>query len=107
MVDKKKKKASEPEVEPFESMMEKLEGLVHTLEAGDLPLEQSLEAYESGISLVRKAQSRLDGIDRRLEELLADGEMVSMEKPDGLMLEDEEEEEWEDEEEIEEDDLAY
>jgi hypothetical protein len=69
-------------------------------------LEQSLEAYESGISLVRKAQSRLDGIDRRLEELLADGETVPMAKPAGLVL-DEDEEEWEDEEEIEEDDLAY
>lgn len=107
MVDRKKKKANETEAEqPFEAMMEKLEGLVHTLEAGDLPLEQSLEAYESGIALVRKAQARLDGIDRRLEELLADGETVPMAKPAGLAL-DEDEEEWEDEEEIEEDDLAY
>ena len=43
------------------------------LERGDLPLEDSLRAYEEGIGLVRAAQARLDAMDRRLEQLLADG----------------------------------
>ena len=57
----------------FEELLKKLEGVVARLEKGDLPLEESLKAYEEGIALVRSAQGRLDGMDKRLEELLSDG----------------------------------
>ncbi|MFZ9886151.1 MAG: exodeoxyribonuclease VII small subunit [Myxococcota bacterium] len=64
--------------EPFELLMGKLETVVSQLEAGELSLEKSLEAYEAGVGLVRRAQSRLDQMDRRLEELKADGSVAPL-----------------------------
>ena len=34
---------------PFEATLEKLEGIVETMESGDLSLEESLRAFEEGI----------------------------------------------------------
>ncbi len=66
--------AEKPEAEePFEELMKRLERIVGELEGGELPLEKSLAAYEAGVGLVRRAQGRLDQMDRRLEELKADG----------------------------------
>jgi exodeoxyribonuclease VII small subunit len=71
------KKPDENDAEPalsFEELMKKLEAVVARLERGDLSLEDSLKSYEEGIALVRSAQGRLDGMDKRLEELLKDGQ---------------------------------
>ena len=40
---------------PFEATLEKLEGIVETMESGDLSLEESLRAFEEGIQLTRLA----------------------------------------------------
>jgi exodeoxyribonuclease VII small subunit len=70
--------------EPFEVLIERLEGLVGRLEDGDLSLEDSLKAYEEGIRAVREAQGRLDAMDARLEQLTRDGRVVALEnKPVG------------------------
>lgn len=69
----KAEKQSETHDEPFEQLMTRLERIVGELEKGELPLERSLEAYEEGIGLVRAAQRRLSQMDKRLEELKADG----------------------------------
>lgn len=50
-----------------------------TLEEGDIPLEESLKAYEEGVGLVRQAQGRLDAMDARLEELLQNGQTEALE----------------------------
>ncbi len=68
-----KKETSVRDGESFESVLGRLEGVVLRLERGDQPLEESLKAYEEGIGLVRAAQGRLDGMERRLEQLLQDG----------------------------------
>lgn len=62
----------------FEELMRRLELVVTRLERGELSLEQSLATYEEGIGLVRAAQGRLDGMDQRLEQLLADGRVVPL-----------------------------
>ena len=71
------KSTPEPE-QSFEVLLKQLEEIVGRLERGDLPLEDSLKAYEQGIKLVRSAQGRLDGMDKRLEQLLADGRTAAM-----------------------------
>lgn len=74
-----------PEARPeerFEELLKKLEGVVARLERGDLSLEDSLKSYEEGIALVRSAQGRLDGMDKRLEQLLRDGSTAPMPPPE-------------------------
>ena len=54
----------------FESSLKELERIVEELEAGDLPLEHSLELFEQGVKLSRECQKRLDEAERRVEILL-------------------------------------
>jgi exodeoxyribonuclease VII small subunit len=53
--------------------MEALEALVARMEAGDLPLEESLREYQRGMELIRACQNALDEAQRKIENL-ADGE---------------------------------
>lgn len=81
MATKQHPDAPEPS---FEEALKKLEEVVLKLEKGDIPLEQSLAAYEEGIALVRAAQGRLDGMDQRLEQLLHDGKTIApLKTPEG------------------------
>jgi len=67
--------ASEPR---FEEALSELEGVVRRLEQGELPLEDSLVAFERGMSLVKQLSKRLEDIERRVEVLLRqdDGSLV-------------------------------
>ena len=56
----------------FEAALRELAQIVEQLEAGDLPLEQSLELFEQGVRLSRDCQKRLDEAERRVEILLKD-----------------------------------
>jgi len=58
----------------FESSLEDLEQIVKQLEAGDLPLERSLELFEQGVRLSRECQKRLDEAERKVEILLRSGD---------------------------------
>ena len=49
--------------------MSELEDVVRQLEAGDVPLEESLAAFEKGVSLVRLLHTRLDSVQEKIEEL--------------------------------------
>lgn len=60
------------EEKTFESSLKELEGIVHGLEEGDLPLEESLALFEQGIKLSRECQTRLKQAERRIEVLLQD-----------------------------------
>lgn len=60
-------------VEPsFEQILARLHQVVERLESGELPLEESLTAFEEGVRLSRLGASRLDAAERRVEELLGD-----------------------------------
>jgi len=63
-----KKSASKDDLK-FEQAMEALEEVVRKLEAGDVPLEESLAAFEKGVSLVRILHARLDAVQGKIEEL--------------------------------------
>ncbi|WP_416886211.1 exodeoxyribonuclease VII small subunit [Marinospirillum sp.] len=53
----------------FEQLMAELEQLVNKMEAGDLSLEASLEAYERGVRLSHQAQTRLQEAELRVQRL--------------------------------------
>ena len=54
----------------FESAMRDLEELVDRLERGDLPLEESLAAFERGVKLTRACQAALKDAEQKVEILL-------------------------------------
>ena len=54
----------------FEEALAELEGLVQRLEKGELPLEESLAAFERGMVLVRQLGDRLTQVEERVEKLL-------------------------------------
>ena len=65
-------KRAEKEAKPvdFESAMRDLEEIVERLETGDLPLEESLAAFERGIALTRSCQTALKEAEQKVEILL-------------------------------------
>ena len=57
-------------VESFETCLEELEKVVKELEAGDLPLERSLELFERGMSLSDSCRKQLEQAETRVEMLI-------------------------------------
>lgn len=53
----------------FEQALEQMTQLVEKLESGELPLEESVAAFEQGVQLSRRCESLLDEADQRLQIL--------------------------------------
>jgi exodeoxyribonuclease VII small subunit len=66
----------------FESAMRDLEALVEQLEQGDLPLEESLAAFERGVMLTRSCQTALTEAEQKVEILLKKAGEPAIEKFD-------------------------
>jgi len=65
-------------VESFETCLEELENVVKELEAGDLPLERSLELFERGMGLSDSCRKQLEQAETRVETLIRkEGKMVA------------------------------
>jgi exodeoxyribonuclease VII small subunit len=62
--------------EKFEDALQKLEDIVRKMEAGDLPLEESMKSFEEGIKLIRFCSTRLEETQRRVEMLLGKEESL-------------------------------
>ena len=73
----------------FESSLAQLETIVRQLEAGDLPLEDSLKLFEKGVALSRECRQRLNEAERRIEILMkdSDGEPTVSELDPGSLRE--------------------
>lgn len=61
--------------ESFEAALQRLEGLVQELEENNLPLEQALGRYETGVGLVRSLRERLEAGRLRVQVLQDDGRL--------------------------------
>jgi exodeoxyribonuclease VII small subunit len=53
----------------FEQALEQMTLLVEKLESGELPLEESVAAFEAGVKLSRRCESLLDKAEQRLQVL--------------------------------------
>lgn len=58
--------------ESFETHLKQLEALVAKVEGNQLPLEESLTAYEEGMKLVKVCQSTLDKLELRMRKIVDD-----------------------------------
>ena len=63
----------------FETALAELETLVAQLESGELPLEESLKAFEKGIALTRQCQESLKAAELKVKELTENDELVDLE----------------------------
>lgn len=57
----------------FEQALERLEGIVHELESGQLSLEESIARYEEGMKLSRRLTQTLAEAEKRIERLVEAG----------------------------------
>jgi len=64
----------------FEKALEELEALVHRMEDGKLPLEESLAAYQRGTELLKFCESKLADAQARISIL--EGETLREFNPD-------------------------
>jgi exodeoxyribonuclease VII small subunit len=58
----------------FEELYAELEETVRRLEAGDLPLEESLALFERGAVLTERCNSLLDQAELRIRQLVVRGD---------------------------------
>lgn len=56
----------------FEGALAELEEVVEQLESGDLPLDDSLAAFEKGVGLVKFCNQKLNEVEKKVELLLKD-----------------------------------
>ena len=62
----------------FEQSLNALEALVNRMEQGDMPLEESLQAFESGIALTRECQARLAAAELQVTKLIEEQGNISL-----------------------------
>lgn len=53
----------------FEAAIARLEEIVHALESGNTPLDESLSLFEEGVTLVKLCNERLDGAEQKIKML--------------------------------------
>ena len=58
----------------LEDRLQRLEGILGQLEAGEVDLERALELFEEGVGHVRNAEGILSRTELKVEELLSGGE---------------------------------
>lgn len=61
-----------PEKDSFESSLKKLEEIVESLEAPDLPLDKSLKLFEEGIKQARFCEVKLTEAEGKVEKLIVE-----------------------------------
>ena len=54
---------------PFEEALQKLEAIVETMEAGELPLETLIARYEEGTRLAKVCQEKLAEAELKIQQL--------------------------------------
>ena len=65
----------------FEDAMKRLEDIVEDLENGELPLEDSLKAFEEGMKLLTFCSDKLDEVEKRVAVLVKESDGRYAKKP--------------------------
>jgi len=82
------KKSAETPVDEmtFEQAMKALEHVVGQLEAGDVPLDQSITLYERGAALKKRCEDKLREAEEKVAAITldADGQPIGLKPVEGL-----------------------
>lgn len=65
----------------FETSMEELENIIKELESGDLPLEDAIKKFESGMKYSTYCNDMLDKTEKKISILLEDANGNIKEEP--------------------------
>ncbi len=66
----------------FETQLKSLQTIVDQLEQGDIPLEEALKQFQTGVELSQKLQKTLDNAEKTLTKLMDDdGQEVLFDQP--------------------------
>jgi len=80
MTSTTKTKATTPQPQSFEDALSELEGIITRMEAGQMPLEESLAAYKQGILLLRECQAALNAAEQQIR-ILQGGDLQPFSPP--------------------------
>ncbi|MBE3555959.1 MAG: exodeoxyribonuclease VII small subunit [Firmicutes bacterium] len=58
----------------FEDRLQRLEGIVHALEEGNLSLDEAMRRFEEGVHLVRLLEEELKNAEVKIHHLMNDQE---------------------------------
>jgi exodeoxyribonuclease VII small subunit len=65
----------------FEASLQELEGLVESMERGEMTLEEALASFERGVALTRSCREALEAAEQRVAMLTAEGRLEPMAPP--------------------------
>ena len=65
------------EMKSFEDLLDEIKKIVDTLEAGKLPLDESIEKFERGASLIKECYLNLESVKKKIS--------LIVEKNDGTL----------------------
>ncbi len=71
-----------PPTPSFEQAVAELEAIVDAMEAGKMPLQESLDAYQRGMELLKHCRGTLDAAERQIR-ILEGGELRDFDPGDG------------------------
>ena len=60
----------------FEQSIEQLKAIVKMIEAGEIPLQDSIEQYERGMALIKHCRKILQEAEKRIEKISLDQEQA-------------------------------
>jgi exodeoxyribonuclease VII small subunit len=66
-----KKKES---ADSYEKIFNQLEKIVQKMDSGDIPLEKSLELFETGMNLIKNGKEKLDNAEAIVKKLIKDSD---------------------------------
>ena len=61
----------------FEVALSQLEDIVRLLEGGDLPLDEAIDRFQSGMHLVRVCREKLQAAEQKVEIVIASGQSIT------------------------------
>ncbi len=65
----------------FDLILEELEAIVESMDDGSLKLEETIDSYERGITLIKQAQQSLLAFEKKIKILNEQNELKDFDEP--------------------------